>query len=115
MATERPDAELRRQNVERTNRLSLELVRWLLLGFVTSAAIFSASLIWWLWVNVSPGLGLMAGLVISSLWVVWCRSVEFNRVFPANEDWEPPARFRAPEPARFRRPDADADELEDDE
>ena len=100
MTGPRPDAQLRAVVVERTNRLSLEFVRFCLYGAVILHFAVVGLLGYWIYVHIGPGLFFGYGVIVTVAWVTWLRAVEFHRAFPGAEDQ---MQVRSDGPARLRR------------
>jgi hypothetical protein len=93
--SQEPFDAAREAHIDRTNRLSVGIVRFFLLLaviFHAAASVFVISTLWVHTTALTTGIGAM---VISALWIMWLRMVEFERFRPASP--QTTQRFRKPE------------------
>jgi hypothetical protein len=90
-----PVDPVRDAHIERTNRLSVGIVRFFLLFAIIFQAVAAVTVLVTLWVHTTALTTGIAAMVISALWIMWLRMVEFERFRPATPVTN----------ARFRRPD----------
>jgi hypothetical protein len=83
-------------HAERSNRVPVSLGRVLLLTVIGLQAILFVALEIWLTVNLSLGTALIVGVIVTALWIVWLRMVEFDR-FTGTNAAPPTQRFKRPE------------------
>lgn len=86
--------QLEAKLAERTNRMSVGLVRTLLFAAVFAQLGFVIALLVWLWHWAGPGATFLVGALCTAIWVAWLRMVEFERFRPAAPVTQ---RFKAPQ------------------
>lgn len=93
---DRPQDPALELHKERSERMPVSLGRVLLLAVVFLQAVIFFALEIWLIIYMTLGTALVVGLIVTALWILWLRMVEFDR-FTGTTTAPPAQRFKRPE------------------